>query len=419
MWTPACTKMKNNLFIALIIFVIPNFILSCGNLENDLLESNLNGKVKSVRETSYKAIDRFGEIQKGDIIDDEILISNYYSLYNNKGNLIDLINYEIDGSIYNKTTITYDKNNRVSEIIWVYDDGNQDKWISKYDEHGYLIEDKSYNVDGSLYNKYLYINDNNGNLLSTSCYSADGTMRSKSFNKYDQKDNLTEHKEYNSLGQITFEQQYQYDKAGNMVEYIYKRSDYFKKSISSYDDKNNLIEEIDYSSEGKVKEKRTYSYKYDKKNNWTTKIFYRNDIPLYLIEREIAYYSITSLNTDAEQASTKKVKIDLPSDRIIESTVKELNKTTPEMVNEITRFDNALAMPNKTLQYNYTLITINKDDLEKDYFKNYMEPSIINGIRTSPDMKPLRDLGTTFVYHYRDKNGQFVHRFSITPEMYR
>jgi len=419
MWTPSCSKMKSNIRIVVIIFFIPNFISSCGNLNNDLHDYNLKGKVKSVRETSYKAIDRFGEIQKGDIIDEFSLFSNYYVLYNNRGNILTEIEYDLDGSIDNKSTYSYDKNNRVLEIIWLNNDGSQDRWISKYDEHGYLVEDKWYEDDGSLYLKYQYVNDNNGNILSTSCYAADGTLKSKFIKKYDQKNNLLEHKEYNSLGEIILEQQNRYDKSGNRIEKIYKRSDFYNMSLSSYDDKNNVIEEIDYSSDGKVKEKRTYSYEYDKKNNWTTKIHYRNGNPLYIIEREIMYYSIMNLNADAVLTSTKKAKNVLPGDGIIEATVKELNKTAPEMVNEITRFDNALAMPNKTLQYNYTLITINKGDLEEDYFKNYLEPSIINGIRTSPDMKALRDLGTTFAYHYRDKNGLFVHRFFVTPEMYR
>ena len=96
------------------------------------------------------------------------------------------------------------------------------------------------------------------------------------------------------------------------------------------------------------------------------------------------YYSIFDLNIDVGQTSSEKTKNVLTGERIIKSTVKELNKTAPEMVNEITRFDNALAMPNKTLQYNYTLITINKDDLENDYIKTYLEPNIINGIRTRP-----------------------------------
>ena len=247
MWSPSSFKTTNNIYIVLIIFVIPNFTLSCGNHHNDLQDYNLRGKVKSVRETSYKAFDKFGEIQKGDITDEYNLFNNYYALYNTKGNLLTEIEYKIDGSIDYKSTYLYDKNDRVSEIIGINNDGSQDKWVSKYDESGYLVEDNWYEDDGGLYLKYLYANDNKGNALSQSCYSDDGTMKSKYIHKYDLEDNLTERKEYNSLGQIILEQKYVYDETGNRIESIYKRSNYYNMSLSSYDTKNNVIEEIDYS----------------------------------------------------------------------------------------------------------------------------------------------------------------------------
>ena len=96
----------------------------------------------------------------------------------------------------------------------------------------------------------------------------------------------------------------------------------------------------------------------------------------------------------------------------------EINKSCPMMIDQVTRLDNAIALPGNSIQYNYTLINIEAADISADSLKKYMEPGIINGIKTNPDLKIYRDKKTTMVYNYRDKNGVFLMRFSVTPEMY-
>ncbi|MBF0647375.1 hypothetical protein IR083_00890 [Dysgonomonas sp. GY75] len=58
----------------------------------------------------------------------------------------------------------------------------------------------------------------------------------------------------------------------------------------------------------------------------------------------------------------------------------ELNKSCPVMVDEETRFDNAIAMPNKTFQYNYTLLNFEKESTDTILVKNALEPSILNSV---------------------------------------
>jgi hypothetical protein len=106
-------------------------------------------------------------------------------------------------------------------------------------------------------------------------------------------------------------------------------------------------------------------------------------------------------------------------DKIIMNAASELNKTCPVMIDQETRLDNAVAMPNKSFQYNYTLINLNKSEVNIDTVKKYIEPTIINNVRTNPDLKIYRDNKITMIYYYRDKNGVFVHKLSVTPEMYK
>lgn len=105
-------------------------------------------------------------------------------------------------------------------------------------------------------------------------------------------------------------------------------------------------------------------------------------------------------------------------DEVMMEVASELNKTCPVMVDQHTRLDNAIALPENSFQYNYTLVNLRKDEVNLDAVKENVEPGILNNIRTNPDMKIYRDNKTTLIYYYKDMNGEFVHKYSVTPAMY-
>ncbi len=97
----------------------------------------------------------------------------------------------------------------------------------------------------------------------------------------------------------------------------------------------------------------------------------------------------------------------------------KLNESCPMMVDSETRLDNAVASPNKTFQYYYTLVNTEISQVNPSEGKKILEPQITNMVKTNPDMKPMRDLGVTFKYNYRDKNGIFIFDIVIGPDKYR
>ena len=212
-------------------------LVSCKQSEkkNDLTEENLKGKVKSIKETLYEAVDKFGQIEKGN------WFNNYFTIYDKKGNIIEENDYDSDGSLNSKTTY-------------------------KYDEKGNKIEENDYDSDGRLSYKYTYKYDEKGNIIEENHYDSDGRLRSKYTYKYDKKGNMIEANFYNSDGSLSFKFTYKYDEKGNMIEVTY------------------------YDSDGSLNYKTTYKYEYDKNNNWTQKIQYRNTIPNIITERIIEYY---------------------------------------------------------------------------------------------------------------------------------
>lgn len=105
-------------------------------------------------------------------------------------------------------------------------------------------------------------------------------------------------------------------------------------------------------------------------------------------------------------------------DKAMMKVASEINKSCPFMVDAETRLDNAVAMPKNTFQYNYTLVNIESATAQPEELKNFIEPKLINLVKTSPQMKALRDLKTTVNYYYKDQAGIFLFQVTITPDIY-
>jgi hypothetical protein len=103
-------------------------------------------------------------------------------------------------------------------------------------------------------------------------------------------------------------------------------------------------------------------------------------------------------------------------DKQLVEIANQLNKTCPMRVDQYTTLKNVVALPNKTLQYNYILTKsqVNTDDAKKSFF-----PTILENVRTNPDMKLFRDNEVTLKYYYSDKSGEYVMEYKILPEMYQ
>jgi len=64
------------------------------------------------------------------------------------------------------------------------------------------------------------------------------------------------------------------------------------------------------------------------------------------------------------------------------------------------------------------LINLNKSTLDIENFRSYMKPIIVNSVSSNPDLKIYRDNNVTMSYYYKDKNGEFLTKIEVTPELY-
>ena len=246
-------------------------LVSCNQLEkktekkNDLTEENLKGKVKSIKETPYDAIEKFGQLEKGDV-SYSVFFPSSFTIYNEKGNKIEVNGYNPDGSLYSKTTYKYDeKGNKIEKNTYKYDGSLNYKTTYKYDEKGNKIEKNNYYYSGRLDSKTTYKYDEKGNNIEENIYYYDGYGYKTTY-KYDEKGNKIEKNIDGSVDRLGY-------------KYTYK-----------YDEKGNTIEQNIYYHGSRPAENYSYKYEYDKNNNWTQEIEYFNTIPVYITERIIEYY---------------------------------------------------------------------------------------------------------------------------------
>ena len=178
-------------------------LVSCNQSEkkNDLTEENLKGKVKSITENTYEAVDKFGQIEKGNILVDSSAVytdDGHFKIYNEKGNKIEENYYNSNGRLYSKTTYKYDeKGNNIEDNFYDSDDGSLIyKNTYKYDEKGNKIEEYHYDEDGKFNYKYTYKYDEKGNNIEKNNYDSNSRLDSKYTYEYDKNNNWTQRIEY-------------------------------------------------------------------------------------------------------------------------------------------------------------------------------------------------------------------------------
>lgn len=288
------------------------------DLNNDLNKYHLFGRVKSMSEFSYEAIDRFGEISKGKSKRDDYGF-DHHILFNTNGYVIEANYYYYPGRLANKYIYKYESDNNLSEYRKYSEDGNlfnsesyeyNDKGkkiktqryisnlvnqhitiIHKYDDFGNNIEDSIYNSDG-LISIHKFKCDISGKRIEEKDYDADGKLNLKIIIEYDNRGNEVERKYYNKDGKIYIHTSYKYDDAGNNIEVnqFDDGGNLKSKTTSKYDDKYNNIENDIYDENNHLKFSGISKYEFDKKGNWIKCVEYDNNLPTYIKERKIEYY---------------------------------------------------------------------------------------------------------------------------------
>ena len=97
----------------------------------------------------------------------------------------------------------------------------------------------------------------------------------------------------------------------------------------------------------------------------------------------------------------------------------ELNKRTPIQYDQFTRLDSASSKGATNFSYFYTLINVEKKAIHSDTVQAFLKPNLVDNIKYSPELKVYRDNEITMDYYYYGKNGDFIIKIAVTPELYK
>lgn len=251
--------MRNIYFI-----LLATILVACSKsskIKSDWKKENLKGRVSIVKESSFDAEEKFGEVQKGRIR------SKTLTRYNKSGFMSEVNNYYSDGSLSGKMLYKYDDKERLLEASQ-YDSGGdlEEKQVSTYNEDGLLDYLTVYNSTGKERYKIRFGYDENNYMNEMSFEFAGDTTERRM-------------KQINNKKGLPVENENIED--GNPVS----------KDVFTYDKNNNRIEAIKYNADGSLKDKMTFKYpSYDKKGNWTILHEFIDGKPTIIREREIEYH---------------------------------------------------------------------------------------------------------------------------------
>jgi hypothetical protein len=96
----------------------------------------------------------------------------------------------------------------------------------------------------------------------------------------------------------------------------------------------------------------------------------------------------------------------------------EINLHAPIIIDSTTRFDRVNALSGNLFQYNYTLLTLDKTQVDTNLLKSSGKTSIIKQMKQNPRISVFRDNNIEIQAKYKDKNGADVATISIFPNEY-
>lgn len=107
------------------------------------------------------------------------------------------------------------------------------------------------------------------------------------------------------------------------------------------------------------------------------------------------------------------------SDTQITELVAKYNKNCPLTIQEGIRLDSVSLPKEKVVQYNLTLVKVEKATAEIQIIKENIEASLISTAKANTGLKEFRDHNYTLVYKYNDKRKVYLFEVRITPDKYK
>ncbi|BFM42541.1 hypothetical protein CFS9_11820 [Flavobacterium sp. CFS9] len=107
------------------------------------------------------------------------------------------------------------------------------------------------------------------------------------------------------------------------------------------------------------------------------------------------------------------------TDKAMIELVAKYNDNCPLNIQEGIRLDNVTLPKDKVVQYNLTLLNVEKETAEIEVIKRNIEESLLSTVKANPGLKAFRDNDFTLIYNYDDKKENYLFQITITPSQYK
>lgn len=192
---------------------------------------------------------------------DELHIETYphiKTVFDEKGNVLEEINFTRDGDNESRYVHRYDDQGRVLETLYYSSEDLTDRRTYERMADGKISRELKHYLDGS-FDTITYHYDGQGQLIEKITSDEEDYVESRTVYEYSDSHLLAE-KEMDGEGTVISEKKYTYDDHGNLTEFEEwnRESDSHIRTVEEYDDKGLRILASRYS-DGKLKERIGYS----------------------------------------------------------------------------------------------------------------------------------------------------------------
>lgn len=122
----------------------------------------------------------------------------------------------------------------------------------------------------------------------------------------------------------------------------------------------------------------------------------------------LAVYFQFFLSENKEEVNTEVIEL-----------VEKYNKNCPLNIQEGIRLDSVSLHEEQVVQYNLTLLNVEKETAEVDVIKAEIEKSLLSTAKANPGLQVFRDNDYTLIYSYSDKKKVFLFTVKILPDQYK
>ncbi len=181
------------------------------------------GKLKSIKEENFWAVEKDGQIEKGNLLtdkdrEDSIKWTGDFEAFYNEEGVLPKINYFDDDREARGFWVTTIENNKIIRGDWTYEDTARYYFKLSYDEQGNFSESKGYRaMSDTLLNTYLFKTDQNGNILETITQNYLGEITYKITYQWNEEGLMTEQNNFAKGDSLTYARRFTYNEQGYII----------------------------------------------------------------------------------------------------------------------------------------------------------------------------------------------------------